>query len=126
MTNTLKLSALIVATFLTACAIIYLSSAQAVLGSAPSGVPALIATSSSVAVLNSATLIVATSSCNARIISTASTSLMLTFDDKTPTAVFGVYQAASTTKEYDSGLYGCGPVRGISYPAGNITVIDSR
>lgn len=97
--------------------------------SAPTGLPATIATSSNPAVSTTAVTIIATSTCSARVISTASTSLMLTFSDyanQTPTAIFGVYQAASTTVVYDSGQYGCGLVKAYANAAGVITVIDSR
>lgn len=91
--------------------------------------PATIA-SSTLAVVPSNTAIVlfSTSTCSSRIISTpATTTLMLTFSDaQTPTGVFGIYQAASTTKEYDSATYGCGQVRGLSNAASVVTLIDSR
>jgi hypothetical protein len=89
--------------------------------SAPSGVPATIATSSlmSVGPSNAVTL-QATSSCTARVITTYANPVMLTFSDyigQSPTAVFGHLQAASTTVAYDSGLYGCGLVKAYGYTA---------
>ncbi len=111
---------------LTALVLFAFMSSRPVEASAPSGLPATMASSSNPIVPQSSTVIIATSSCASRIISTASTSLMLGFGDKVPTATFGVYQAASTTVVYDSGQYGCGSIRAISYPAGQITVMDDR
>lgn len=90
--------------------------------------PATVATSSNPAMTaNIAQVLIATSTCSARIISTASTSLMLTFrDGDTPTGLFGVYQAASTTVVYDGGQYGCGQISGMATQSGRVTVIDSR
>lgn len=98
------------------------------LGSAPPGAPAWVASSTAPTVpVNVATTIIATSSCSARIISTGQTTAMLTFaDDFTPTGSFGVWQAASTTVAYDSGLYGCGEVKAWTNATGVITVTDVR
>lgn len=96
--------------------------------STPPGLASTVATSSNpILAANTATVLISTSTCNARIISTASTTLMLTFrDTDTPTGTFGVFQAASTTVAYDSGQYGCGQVKGYANAGGYITVIDSR
>lgn len=99
-------------------------------GSAPSGLPATVGTSSLMAVGTTQGIIFATSTCAARIISTPGTSgIMLTFDDSkgaVPTGTLGIWQAASTTVTYDSGQYGCGAVRAFSFAAQNLTVTETR
>lgn len=86
--------------------------------SAPSGLPATVATSTLGFVMQTTqTLLAATSTCSARIITTRAQPAMLTFSDKpavVPTAVTGHLQLASTTVVYDSGQYGCGAVRVVS------------
>lgn len=97
--------------------------------SAPSGLQATIATTSNPTVNTTAALVIATSSCSARIITTYASPIMITFSDvqgSIPTGLFGHLQAASTSIAYDSGLYGCGAVRIYSFVAQNITVSDSR
>ena len=126
MTKTSQISiSILLLTVLALCSFLFVRSASA---SAPGGLPSTIATSSNPALAaNTATVIIASSTCNARIISTATTTLMLTFTDKdTPTATFGVFQPASTTVVYDSGQYGCGQVKALSNLAGQITVQDAR
>lgn len=121
-------------------AIFALSSAIVVLGvightaeaSAPSGLPATIAsTTAEVVLAASAVNIAATSSCAARIISTTQQGIMLTLSDyagQTPTQTFGLWQAASTTVVYDSGQYGCGLIKAISGGGANsnVTVVVSN
>jgi hypothetical protein len=52
---------------------------------------------------------------------------MITFSDAyTPTATFGILQAASTTQAYDASQYGCGRVRIYSYVTSAITVQETR
>lgn len=98
--------------------------------SAPSGLPATVATSTSPTVTTTQKLVFATSSaCAARIITSRTAPLMITFSDvqgKTPTGVIGHQQAASTTVAYDSGLYGCGAVRIYAYASSVITVTETR
>lgn len=101
--------------------------------SAPSGLPAqtINATSSNPTVTTTASLVFATSSqCSARIVTTPGTSaIMLTFSDnqgKTPTALYGHLQAASTTVAYDSGLYGCGAVKVYSFASQAISVTETK
>ena len=97
--------------------------------SAPSGLPATVATSSIASVGTTAISLFATSTCSARIISTQAQAIMLTFSDyagQTPTATFGHWQAASTTQAYDSGQYGCGLVKAYSFATQTITVTESR
>ena len=92
--------------------------------------PATIATTSVALVNTTASTIIATSSCTARIISTTGVSgITLTFTDNqgaVPTSITGFYQAASTTVAYDSALYGCGAVKAFSGIAQTITVSDAR
>ena len=100
-----------------------------VLGSAPAGLPATVATSSIAAVTTNATTVFATSSCAARIITTSASPIMITFSDNhgsVPTGSFGHLQSASTTVAYDSGQYGCGAVKVFSFVAGTISVSESR
>lgn len=88
-----------------------------VFGSAPSGLPASVASTSAQVIGTTQRLLVATSSCSSRVISTRTQPMMLTFSDNqgvTPTATTGILQPASTTVAYDSGQYGCGAVRVIS------------
>jgi len=126
--NTFKFAAIIDALSVTAFLIVLLQGARFAGASAPPGAPGYIATSSNPLVVpNTAIVLISTSTCNARIISTATTTLMLTFTDKdTPTGTFGTLQAASTTVVYDSGQYGCGQIRGMSNSGGYVTVIDVR
>ena len=63
------------------------------------------------------------SNCVSRVISTASTSLMLSFSTTfTPTATVGHYQAASTTVSYDNANFGCGPIRAWANASGTVAV----
>jgi hypothetical protein len=101
-------------------------------GSAPSGLPATFSTTTLGYVVGTTqSLLVATSSCSARVITTRAAPVMLTFTDvagKVPTAVLGHLQTASTTVVYDSGQYGCEAVRVVSATgvADTITVSESR
>lgn len=98
-------------------------------GSAPSGLPAILATSTSITVGTTASNAIATSSCAARIITSRAQPLMLTFGDysnQTPTGTFGHLQAASTTVVYDSGQFGCGLVKVYAFAADTITVTETR
>lgn len=94
-------------------------------GSAMGGFAATVATTSVSAIAaGGINTLVATSTCSATII-TAQTAIMLTFSDyvgQSPTGLFGVLQAASTTIAYDSGLYGCGLIKAFSYAAQSLTV----
>ncbi len=100
--------------------------------SAPSGLPATFATSSvdSLAA-NTATVIAATSTCAARIITTAgASSVVLLFTDKFGNTLTGntftALQAASTTVSYDSGIYGCGLVRALAYAAQLVNITETQ
>ena|SRR3990167_4785155 len=73
----------------------------------------LTSTNSSLAV-NTVSTLTATTSCVARIISTGVVGVHLTFSDTagdTLTGRMGHIQAASTTVNYNSNVYGCGLVR---------------
>lgn len=96
---------------------------------APAGLASTVATTSQIAVTPTASLVIATSSCNARIISTTASPIMIGFTDNqgfVPTALVGFLQPASTTVSYDAGMYGCGAVRIYSFVNSSITVADSR
>lgn len=111
------MGAVLIAMFFTVYILIEISTPKAS-ASAPSGLPAVIATTTLGFVMQTTqTVIAATSSCSARIITTRAQSAMLTFSDLpgvVPTAVLGHLQLASTTVSYDSGQYGCGTVRIVS------------
>ena len=78
-------------------------------GAAPSGLPAGTTTQSTVIASTTAGFFTKPNSvCSSRVISTASSSIMITFGSTTPTGINGHWQGASTTVAYDSGLYGCG------------------
>ena len=98
--------------------------------SAPSGLPANIATTTNPTVGTTAALVFATSSCASRSITTSANPIMITFSDylgQTPTATFGHLQAASTTVVYDSGQWGCGAVKIYGYTGNQVlTVTESR
>lgn len=98
-------------------------------GSAPSGLPATIATTTVQTVGTTARLLIATSTCAARIITTRAQPIMLTFSDYNgalPTATFGHLQPASTTVVYDSGQWGCNAVEVYAFGTDTITVTESR
>lgn len=97
--------------------------------SSPPGLPATIATTSPMAVTTTPSLVMATSSCSARIITTTASPIMIGFSDIQgflPSGTQGHLQAASSTVAYDSGQYGCGAVRVYSFVAGQITISESR
>lgn len=134
MTKTQSLTYIIVAALILAVIYLYGASASRVGASAPPGNIAFMATTSMQAVNTTASLLFATSSCSARIVSTVASPVMLTFYDASstsiglnvPSGVFGHLQAASTTVVYDSGQYGCGTMRAFSFVASTITVSESR
>jgi hypothetical protein len=101
--------------------------------SAPSGLPATVATSSTIVVGPNLVgtgilpvLFKADGTCDARVISTVGQPILLSFavlSSTTPeNAGGGVLQAASTTVSYDGGIYGCGLVS--AYGFGASTTID--
>jgi hypothetical protein len=100
-------------------------------GAAPSGLPAVVGTSTTQhLVAATPTLVFPTSTnCAARVITTASSSIQISFSDKqslVPGVTAGHMQAGSTTVAYDSGLYGCDAVRIYSWTAQKITIQESR
>ena len=110
------------------------------LGSAPSGLNSVNATSSEATVGTSAIELFADNTrCTARIITTVSEPIMLHFGEiadasgyglssTTLSGIFGHLQAASTTERYDSGLYGCGIWSAISASAvaSTITITEQK
>lgn len=95
-------------------------------GEAQSGLQATVASTSAQVVGTTQRLLVATSTCAARIISTRTQPMMLSFGDNqgfVPTATTGILQAASTTVAYDSGLFGCGAMRVISGTVTSDTIV---
>ena len=109
---------------------------------APSGLPAAIASSSRsvlVGTTSPTTIFSATTNCASRVISTLSQPILLTISTSSggalqniPTATNGIFQGASTTVAYDSGLYGCGEVSvygyqfSVSVPSTTITILETR
>lgn len=80
--------------------------------SAPGGLFATVATSTkyTVSTATGGTVVFATSTCAARIITTVEKPIMITFTNAqgdTATAIHGHYQAASTTVAYDGAIFGC-------------------
>lgn len=113
-------------------AVLFTLFAFGVQAAAPSGLSATVATTSIPTVTNAASLVFASTTggnCAARTISTASSSIMLGFSDRqgfVPTALKGIYQAASTTITYDGGQFGCDAVRIFSFQQQMLTVMESR
>lgn len=64
------------------------------------------------------------SNCTSRVISTASTSLMLSFGTLTPSATVGHWQGASTTVAYDNAEYGCGAITAYSSASSTVAVTN--
>lgn len=68
------------------------------------------------------TIFPAKNMCATRVISTVGSPIRLSFDsDLTPTINVGILQAASTTVNYQSDVYGCGIVRGFAEASTTIT-----
>ncbi len=96
-------------------------------GSAPAGMKTIVASSTVKAIVGPqapTAIFSATVDCTSRVITTYANPIMLTFATSTdldqtvkPTAIFGHYQAASTTVAYDSGLYGCDLWQAYGYTA---------
>jgi hypothetical protein len=107
--------------------VVYLSSTAN--ASAPSGLPATVATTSNPTVTATPGRNFATSTCATRIITTSASPIMITFSDfqgDVPTGSFGHLQAASTTVAYDSGQYGCNAVRIYSFTSQSVTLTETR
>ena len=109
---------------------LFMLTTQPVQGSAPSGLYATVASSTQRNASATASMLMATTSnCAARVVTTASSSVMLTFSDhfgQTPSAILGHWQAASTTEVYDAGLYGCGRFSVYSFAPQLITITETR
>ena len=110
-------------------------------GSAPSGLPANVATSSTATLdqYGNVQVIRSTPNCNARVVTVlGGAGVMLSLGEKnasstgaeyglassTLSATFGHYQAGSTTVAYDSGIYGCGEWYGFGFATTTITVTE--
>lgn len=98
--------------------------------SSPAGFPADVGTSTIAFVSTTPIIAFPTSTnCAARIISTASSSIKITFSDRMalyPSDARGHWQSASTTVVYDSGQFGCDTVRVYSYTAQPVTILETR
>ena len=98
------------------------------LGSAPSGLPASMASTSQAAIGATVTTLVATSTnCASRIVTTVANPIRLSFGSPDqpivqPSGTIGHLQAASSTVVYDSGIYGCGLIRVFGYGSDTITI----
>ena|SRR3990167_8742528 len=64
------------------------------------------------------------SGCVNRVISTASTTIMIGFASSTPSAVSGHWQAASTTVAYPAEDFGCGLWWVYGFSVGTITITE--
>ena len=111
--------------------IVFLAGQQSASASAPSGLPATMATTSNVTMpAVTVVTVAATSSCTATVVQTGVSAVMLQFGDRNGAALSGTngtaLQAASTTVAYDSGLYGCGKIRAYSYTAQPITISQTN
>ncbi len=97
------------------------------LSGAPQGTQSYNASTSAIAVFGYAHQIFSTSTCMARIITSSSTALYLTFGDEagqSPTTGFSHQQAANTTAVYDSAVYGCGLWKAVGTAPSTITVTE--
>lgn len=103
---------------------LYYASQTGNLGSAGSG-QAGIATSSTIAVgpQEDITIFDSNRYCANRAVSTLASAIMLSFHSAiNPSASVGHLQAASTTVEYDSDLWGCGTVTAYGFSSSTITL----
>lgn len=131
LTNKPAVAFLITSILCTAIALFAFSYSQVAVGSAPSGLSAFVASSTVRNLTTSPSLLMATSSsnCSARIITTASSTVFLTFSDRYTQPVSssnGHIQLASTTVAYDSGIYGCDAINVISLGIQTVTVTETR
>lgn len=103
-------------------------SALPVSGSAPSGLPASPASSTQFAMTaGTVTVPIATSTtCSARVISTASTTINVQVGGNEPSATLGHFVAASTTLVLDGGIYGCGAVKIYPFSTGAATAVETQ
>lgn len=108
---------------------LFFSQPNSAQGSAPSGLAATVATSSTITTSASADVVAfATSTnCASRTIGTRAKGISIMFNGNPPTTGVGFWQAASTTVTYDGALFGCGGVKVLSSDvADTITVQELR
>ena len=100
------------------------------LAQAPSGLPASVYTESTTSLGTTVLQLAATTTnCASRVVSTSGSAIMLGFtaaNGTTTSGSVGIWQAASTTVAYDSGLYGCSQLSGYSYATDPITLIITQ
>lgn len=97
-------------------------------GGAPIGLATKVSTTSPATVTTTASLVFASSTCNSRIVTTYASPIMIGFTDLrgfVPSGMGGHLQLASTTVEYDSGIYGCAAWRIYSFASQAITVSET-
>lgn len=127
MTHTSYKYGMIGAIFIAALVCLMAIAFRPAFASAPSGLPANLTSAASLTVSTTALQLAATSTtCSARIVSTGNSAVMLGFSayaGTTTTGSVGVWQGASTTVAYDSGLYGCGQLSAYSYTSSLVDVI---
>lgn len=99
-------------------------------GSAPTGYSAVNGTTSAITMTDATDVseLFATSTCVSRVITTGTKNIRLKFFDSAfaLSATAGHLQTASTTVAYDSGIYGCGLVTGLSTDADTVRVSELR
>ena len=138
--RTLKIVVAIFAV-LAICLFIFLNESKPASASAPLGLVATVATSSTRVVGPSTaynailgdymgtTTNETLTPCDSRIISTTGGAIMISFGSLASTSLSGSqgsYQAPSTTVAYDSGLYGCGYWLFYAYASTTITISETR
>lgn len=117
--------------------VLLLVAVQPVLGSAPPGLPATMATTSSLvigppgATQLTSFLLATSSTCATRIVSTPENEIYLGFTGAFGTTSLsigrsGIFQATGTTVVYDSGQYGCGTLTAISSATTTINISETR
>jgi hypothetical protein len=136
MTNTKKISFALVFAGSIALSAIWIASTKNVFGEAPSGLPSGHASTSQIAVtVGTLSIPVASSTvptpeipsgCSSRVVATASTSVNIGIGNMVPSGSLGYFLAASSTKEFDSGIYGCGALKIFPFATGAITVTDNN
>ncbi len=123
--HTLQFAGIMALMLVTAIIITTSYSARA---SSPQGTQTLVATSSSPTVTTTASLVFATSTCTARVISTGQSAVRITFSDvqgRRATSAIGHWQPASTTVIYDATQVGCDAVYVYSLSSQTIDVSES-
>jgi hypothetical protein len=96
-------------------------------GRANESVRAEVASSTQVTGAGVVTLYASSTQCVSRAISTGGQAIMLSFNaDLAPSPTVGHVQSASTTVNYDSGLYGCPVVKAYSFGSSVINLTEFR